>query len=76
MQIEYVDQNVKTVNIGTLSLGDTFLIPEEQSDDVCMYLGLVKNQKYQYIILGEAPEICYTESIEVREVKCKLLVEI
>jgi hypothetical protein len=75
MQIEFVDEAVKTINIGCLSLGDTFLIPEEGSNDVCMALGMV-NDKYQYIILGEYPEVCYTDSIEVREVKSKLIVQI
>lgn len=78
MKIEFVDSKEKTVSIESMKVGDTFLSTDGMSD-VCMNLGWDnQNGIWEYIILGECPELCFThdENFQVRPVKSKMIVEI
>lgn len=77
MEIEFVDVKVKMVEIRSLKIGQTFLSGDGMND-VCMYCGLnTDHGDHMYIIMGEAPEMCYVKgTFQVRPVKSKLIVEI
>lgn len=78
MDIQFVDTKIKTVALDSLKIGEAFLTNDGMSD-VCINLGYDnQNGIWEYIIIGECPEICFThdEKFQVRPVKSKLIVEI
>jgi len=81
MKIEFVDTPVERSKLSDLSIGDTFIICNDENGDVNMFLRRIPlgadTGKCECIILGEYPEII-TESpdVDVQIVKTKLLVEI
>jgi len=77
MKIEYVDTPVERSKLSDLNVGDTFIICEDQNGDVNMFLSRQPNGEYEFIILGEYPEIVTESSdVDVQVVNTKLLVEI
>lgn len=74
MDIEYVDAPTPVKKLSELKLAQVFMYDSE----VCIYLGNHTNgvPMYDYLILGEFPELVTEEDIEVMPVNTKLLVEI
>lgn len=77
MDIQFVDVKVQTVDIRSLKMGEVFLTPDD-FNDVCVNIGInTDHSMYEYLILGEAPELCSVKGdFQVRPVKAKLIVEI
>lgn len=76
MQIEFVDAKVKRVRLADLKTGDTFISCNDQMGDVNMFIRRDTDDRYEFVILGEYPEIVSEIDHDVQIVKTKLLVEI